>query len=207
MIKVKNYSPEGKENGEVGLATEWFGVKINDCLLWEYVKTFLANQRQGTTKGKGRSEVSGGGRKPWKQKGTGNARAGSNTSPIWVRGGKAFHPNPVDHRLKLPKKKKKYALQSALSLTVAEKRLRVIENVTFSGFKTKRVIDMLQNMGLVGKKNLLVTKSISTEVYKSTRNVKNLSLQRINELNAYDVLRTDNLLIAQDAIEALQRTI
>jgi large subunit ribosomal protein L4 len=207
MIKAKYYSAEGKETGELPLSSDIFSVKINDSLLWEYVKTYLTNQRQGTAKGKGRSEVSGGGKKPWKQKGTGNARAGTSTSPLWVRGGKVFHPQPLDHRLKIPKKKKRLALRSALSLTAAENRLKIIDGVSLSEPKTKQVINVLRNIGVEGKKNLLVVNKCSPEIFRAVRNIKNLDLERVQELNAYSVLQTDNLLMVKDAFEYINKTV
>jgi large subunit ribosomal protein L4 len=195
-MKAKLFSQSGQLSGDIDLPDEVFGGEVNEHLMHLVVKGYLANARQGTSKTKGRSEVSGGGFKPWRQKGTGHARAGSNTSPVWMRGGKAFGPDPRSYYTVIPKKMRHQALCSALSSRARDEKIIVIENFSIESPKTKVISGLLKNMSVVGKKNLLVVSAGSTNTYLSGRNIKNLVVKPLNEINTYDVLKSENVIFA-----------
>jgi large subunit ribosomal protein L4 len=192
-MKAKVYSQDGKIKGEVDLVDSVFNTDINEQVMYLVVKSYRANQRQGTAKTKGRSEVSGGGRKPWKQKHTGNARAGSNTSPLWVRGGKAFGPHPRDYSVSIPKNLRKIALTSALSSRAKDEKIVVLDKINCDAPKTKTVASMLDAMSLAGKRILLIVDAANKNVYLSGRNIKNCSVKPVSELNALDVLNNETI--------------
>lgn len=200
MIKAKLYQQDGTLKGEVELPESIFGTEINEPLIHQVVTSYLANFRQGTAKTKSRAEVSGGGKKPWKQKGTGRARAGSNTSPIWVRGGKAHGPEPRDYYSKIPQKMRKVALCSALSSRAKDEKVIVISSITCDKPKTKSISSMLKTLALNEKRNLLIVEPENHNVYLSGRNIKNLKIRPITEINAHDVLSNENIIFGNEQL-------
>lgn len=197
-MKAKLYQQDGTVKGEVELPQSIFGAEVNEPVLHQVIKLLLANQRQGTSKTKSRSEVSGGGRKPWRQKGTGRARAGSNTSPIWVRGGKAHGPQPRDYYTNIPKKIRKIALTSALSSRAKTENILVIDNLTCDKPQTKDVASLLKALSVAGKRNLLVVDNNGKNIYLSARNIRDMQIRPINEINAYDILASENIIFADE---------
>ena len=199
-MKAKVYHQDGKVKGEMDLADGVFNADVNEQVMYLVVKSYLANRRQGTAKTKGRSEVSGGGRKPWKQKHTGNARAGSNTSPLWVRGGKAFGPSPRSYYGAIPKTLRKIALASALSSRAKEEKISVVSGITCDAPKTRTIASMIDALSLGGKRILLVIDPASKNVYLSGRNIRNLTVRPASEINAYDVLNNDAIVFGSEEI-------
>jgi large subunit ribosomal protein L4 len=199
-MKAKVFSQDGKIKGEMALADSVFNADVNEQVMYLVVKTYLANKRQGTAKTKGRSEVSGGGRKPWKQKHTGNARAGSNTSPVWVRGGKAFGPTPRDYYRVIPKTLRKIALTSALSSRAKEEKISVVAGIACDTPKTKIIASMIAALSLGDKRTLLVIDQAGKNIYLSGRNIKNLTVKPVSEINAYDVISNDAIVFGSEAI-------
>jgi large subunit ribosomal protein L4 len=168
--------------------------------LYLVIKSYRANKRQGTAKTKGRSEVSGGGRKPWKQKHTGNARAGSNTSPLWRRGGKAFGPQPHDYYAQIPRTLRKIALTSALSSRAKDEKILVIDKIVADAPKTKTVASLLDALSLLGKRTLLVIDGANKNVYLSGRNIKNCSVKPVSEINALDVMNNETVVFGAEEL-------
>lgn len=199
-MNAKKYTSEGKASGTVELPSEIFEAEVNETLMHSVVKSFLANQRQGTAKTKGRSEVSGGGVKPFKQKGTGRARAGSNTSPIWVRGGKAHGTNPRDYSTTIPRKMKRKALCSAYTVRAGEETVYIIDKVEVDEPKTAKISSLLENMELSNKKNLLVIGSDDRNIYLSGRNIKNVTVKSVKDVNTYDILNNENIVFAGESL-------
>jgi large subunit ribosomal protein L4 len=195
-MKAKLYTQSGQLSGDIELPDDVFGAEINEHLMHLVIKGYLANRRQGTSKTKGRSEVSGGGIKPWRQKGTGHARSGSNTSPVWVRGGKAFGPDPRNYSNTIPKSMRHKALISALSSRAKDERVSVIDSLVFTEPKTKVMSGLLKALALPGARSLLIIKTNDKKSYLSGRNIKNLSVRPINEINAYDVINSENIIFA-----------
>jgi large subunit ribosomal protein L4 len=205
MAEAVLYTKEGSEKGKAALDDALFGNKVNDHLLWEYVKHFQTNQRQGTAKAKGRGEVSGGGAKPWRQKGTGRARAGSNTSPLWVRGGKAFRPLPRDYHDALPRRKRRAAMLAALSLRANENGVRIIEDIAIAGTKTKDFHAIMSAMKLPEGRILFVTDDHRPNLYLASRNIRNAELRTVATVNAYDVLSCANIVLTAKAVDGLRK--
>jgi large subunit ribosomal protein L4 len=200
-MKAKLYQQNGTVKGEVSLPESVFAAAVNEALLHQVVKSYQANLRQGTSKTKTRAEVSGGGKKPWRQKGTGRARAGSNASPIWVRGGKAFGPVPRDYYTVIPRKLKKLALVSALSSRAKDERIMVVDMIDCAEPKTKVISAMLEAMNLAGKKNLLIIDNDGTKnVYLSGRNIRDLNIRPVAEINALDIVSCDNIIFGGEAL-------
>jgi large subunit ribosomal protein L4 len=193
-MKAKLYQQDGTVKGEVELPDAVFAGEIKEHLLFQVVKGYRANARQGTSKTKGRSEVSGGGKKPWRQKGTGRARAGSNTSPIWVRGGKAHGPDPRDYSTHIPKPMRKAALVSALSSRAKDEKIMVVDSIACDPPKTKIMAQLLGALAVADRRNLLVVDAKAKNLYMAGRNVKNLNVKPLSELNAYDVLQSENII-------------
>src|SRR5436190_5186371 len=187
-MNAKLYATDGSEKGTVGLPDELFAQPVHEHLLWLAVKRHLGNQRQGTAKVKTRGEVSGGGRKPFKQKGTGRARQGSNTSPLMPGGGRAFGPKPRDYRTEMPKKQRRAALVSALSLRASENAVSVIDGLSLAEPKTSQVAAVLRKLGLYDTRTLLVVDEADERVWESCRNLENLTTTLAHQLNAYDLL-------------------
>jgi len=194
-MKAKLYQQNGTVKGEVELPGAVFGAEVNESLLHQVIKSYQANLRQGTAKTKTRAEVSGGGRKPWRQKGTGRARAGSNASPIWARGGKAFGAVPRDYYTVIPGKLKKLALISALSSRASDEKVVVIDALAVSEPKTKDIAAMLEAINLAGKKNLLIIDNENAKnIYLSGRNIRDLDVRPVNEINALDIITSENII-------------
>ncbi|UCF79530.1 MAG: 50S ribosomal protein L4 [Candidatus Eiseniibacteriota bacterium] len=204
MISAKVFSAEGEEKGTAELPESLFGSPVNESVLHEAVRNHLANRRHGTASTKSRADVKGSGIKPWRQKGTGRARAGSRASPIWVGGGRAFGPKPRDYGYELPKKVKRLALRSALSLKAREEAVMVVDPPQLSEVKTKEVAKYLERLGLAGKKCLLVTASADERLLKSVRNIPKVRLLISSQLNAYALLDCEKLLLTPDALQNMK---
>jgi large subunit ribosomal protein L4 len=199
-MKVKVFSQDGKVQGDLDLSDDVFGGEVNEHLLYLVIKSLRANQRQGTAKTKTRAEVSGGGKKPWKQKHTGNARAGSNTSPIWVRGGKAHGPTPRNYFTNIPKAMRIGALRSALANRAKAEKIVVVDHIGIEAPKTKTIIAMMKALSLVDKKNLLIINPADKNVFLSGRNVKNLRIRPVNEINALDIMNSENIIFGEQGL-------
>jgi len=203
-MKANLYAADGSVKGSVELPESVFGLEPNNALLHSVIVGYLANQRQGTAKTKGRSEVSGGGKKPWKQKGTGRARAGSNTSPVWARGGKAHGAKPRDYRQGITRKMRRKALLCAYSTRASEEKISVISGLAIEQPKTKIVSDLLGKIGVFGDgktycgKTLLIISQDSKNVYLSGRNIKDVDVKVVADVNAYDVIRASNIIFADE---------
>lgn len=205
-MNAKLYASDGQEKGVATLPDELFAQQVNEHLLWLSVKRYLGNQRQGTAKVKGRGEVSGGGRKPWRQKGTGRARSGSNTSPLWPGGGRAFGPEPRDYRTELPRRQRRQALTSALSLRAGENAVSVIEPLVMEAPRTREVAALLAKLGLGEKRTLLVLDRADEAVVKSCRNIRNLRTTLAHQVNPYDLLHCEAVLVTQTGLERMKET-
>ncbi len=203
MPKVDLYKMDGSQAGTIELSDVIFGQEVNVSVMHQVVVNYLANQRQGTQSTKTRSEVSGGGIKPWRQKGTGRARQGSIRATQWIKGGIALGPKPRDYSYTLNKKVKRLALKSALSSKAGENEIKVIEDLKVSEIKTKTVADMLKNLN-VNDKALIVTCDKDDVIVKSARNIKGVDTTFVNVLNVYDILSHDQLIIAKEAISKIE---
>ncbi|WP_069650742.1 50S ribosomal protein L4 [Caloranaerobacter ferrireducens] len=203
MPKVALYNVSGQQIGDIELSDSVFGVEINEHVLYEAVKNHLANRRQGTQSAKTRSEVRGGGRKPWRQKGTGRARHGSIRSPIWKGGGVVFAPKPRDYSYKLPKKIKRLAMKSALSSKVVNGEIIVLDELKMDRPKTKDMVSILNNLNS-NKKALIVMSEKDENVVKSARNIQGVSTTLVNTLNVYDILNCDSFIITKDAVRKVE---
>jgi len=203
MANVKVYNMAGKEVGEIALSDVIFGAEVNGAVLHAAVRAYLMNQRQGTQSTLTRSEVSGGGKKPWRQKGTGRARQGSTRSPQWTHGGIALGPKPRDYRVAMNKKTKKVALYSALSAKVADGDLIVVDNIATENYSTKTMAAMLHALG-AEKKALVVLPEVDAKVIKSFANIPGVVTTQYNTVNVYDVLNADKFIIAKDAVAKLE---
>ena len=200
-IKVVNMS--GAEVGTMTLSDMIFGAEVNASVLHQAVKTYLSNQRQGTQSTLTRSEVSGGGRKPWRQKGTGRARQGSTRSPQWTHGGVALGPKPRSWRVTINKKVKRLAMKSALSSKVVDNEMVVIDNLAMDAFKTKTIVNMLKGVN-AGKKALIVTANVDNFVAKSASNIPGVKTATPSTLNVYDILNCDMFVVAKDAVAVIE---
>ena len=202
MANVSVYNIEGKEVGSIELNDAVFGVEINEHLVHMAVVNQLANNRQGTQSAKTRSEVSGGGRKPWSQKGTGHARQGSTRAPQWTGGGIVFAPKPRDYSFKMNKKEKKLALLSALTSKVADNKIVVLDEFKLDEIKTKKFAEVMNNLKV--SKALVVLEGENKNVVLSGRNIPTVKVSATNEINTYDVLKYDTLVVTKAAVEKLQ---
>ena len=202
MANVSVYNIEGKEVGSIELNDAVFGVEVNEHLVHMAVVNQLANNRQGTQSTKTRSEVSGGGRKPWRQKGTGHARQGSTRSPQWTGGGVVFAPKPRDYSFKMNKKEKRAALCSALSSKVAESQIIVLDEFKLDEIKTKKFVEVMNN--LKASKALVVLEGENKNVVLSGRNIPTVKVTATNEINTYDVLKYETLVVTKAAVEKLE---
>ncbi len=205
MPTVALYNMEGKEIGTVELAENIFGVEVNESVVHTVVKNYLANQRQGTQSTKTRTEVRGGGIKPWRQKGTGRARQGSIRAPQWTGGGVALGPKPRDYRYAVNKKIKRIALKSALSAKVATNDIIVVDGLKMEEVKTAKIAAMLK--ALNAEKALVVTADLDKNVYLSARNIKNVKPTYVSQLNTYEVVKYTKFVVAKDAIEKIQEVL
>ena len=202
MAKVSVLNMEGSEVGTIELSDAVFGVEVNEHLVHQAVLSQLANNRQGTQKAKTRSEVSGGGRKPWRQKGTGHARQGSTRSPQWTGGGVVFAPTPRDYSFKMNKKEKRIALLSALSSKVAESKIVVLDEFKLDEIKTKKFVEVMNNLKV--ENALVVLEGENKNVVLSGRNIPTVKVSATNEINTYDVLKYETLVVTKAAVEKLE---
>ena len=202
MANVSVYNIEGKEVGSLELNDAVFGVEINEHLVHMAVVQQLANNRQGTQKAKTRSEVSGGGRKPWRQKGTGHARQGSTRAPQWTGGGVVFAPTPRDYSFKMNKKEKKAALKSALTSRVVDSKIVVLDEIKFNEIKTKNFANVMKNLKL--DKALMVIGDNDANVILSARNIPDVKVSQPNTINVYDILKYDTLVVTKDAVAKIE---
>ena len=202
MANVSVFNMEGKEVGTIELNDAVFGVEVNEHLVHMAVVQQLANNRQGTQKAKTRSEVSGGGRKPWRQKGTGHARQGSTRSPQWTGGGMVFAPVPRDYSFKLNKKEKRAALKSALSDKVANSNLIVLDELKFDEIKTKNFANVMNNLKV--EKGLVVIAENDANVVMSARNVAAVDTSVVNEINVYDIMKAKTVVLTKDAVAKIE---
>ena len=202
MAKVSVLNMEGKQVDEIELNDAVFGVEVKENLVHQAVLSQLANNRQGTQKAKTRSEVSGGGRKPWRQKGTGHARQGSTRAPQWTGGGIVFAPKPRDYSFKMNKKEKKLALLSALTSKVADNKIVVLDEFKLDEIKTKKFAEVMNNLKV--SKALVVLEGENKNVVLSGRNIPTVKVSATNEINTYDVLKYDTLVVTKAAVEKLQ---
>ena len=202
MANVSVYNIEGKEVGSIELNDAVFGVEVNEHLVHMAVVSQLANNRQGTQSAKTRSEVSGGGRKPWRQKGTGHARQGSTRSPQWTGGGVVFAPKPRDYSFKMNKKEKRIALLSALSSKVADNKIVVLDAFNLDEVKTKKFAEVMSNLKV--DKALVVIEGENKNVVLSGRNIPTVKVSATNEINTYDVLKYETLVVTKAAVEKLE---
>ena len=202
MAKVSVYNMEGKEVETMELDDAVFGVEVNEHLVHMAVVQQLANNRQGTQKAKTRSEVRGGGRKPWRQKGTGHARQGSTRAPQWTGGGVVFAPTPRDYSFKLNKKEKRAALKSALSSRVAENKFVVVDELKFDAIKTKDFAKVMSNLGV--EKALVVINDNDTNIVMSAKNIPTVKTASISTINVYDILKYNTVVVTKDAVNTIQ---
>ena len=194
---------EGKSVGTIDLAESVFGIEPNEAAMHMMVVNYLAAQRQGTQSALTRAEVSGGGRKPWRQKGTGRARQGSTRAPQWTHGGVVFAPKPRDYRFSVNKKVRRLALKSALSSKAADNEIIVVDSIAFDEYKTKKIAAMLDAIG-VEKKALIVLADNDSRVVKSASNIPGVKTAQVNTLNVYDILNAGKLVIAKDAVGKIE---
>jgi len=202
MANVSVYNIEGKEVGTIDLNDAVFGVEVNEHLVHMAVVSQLANKRQGTQKAKTRSEVSGGGRKPWRQKGTGHARQGSTRAPQWTGGGVVFAPVPRDYSFKMNKKEKRAALKSALTSRVEEKKFIVIDEIKFDEIKTKNFANILKNLDV--SKALVVLEDGNKNAELSARNIADVKTAKTNTINVYDILKYNTVIATKAAVASIE---
>ncbi len=203
MPKVAIYNVSGQQVSEIELNDSVFGIEVNEHAMYEVVKNQLANKRQGTQSAKTRAEVRGGGRKPWKQKGTGRARVGSIRSPLWVGGGTVFAPKPRDYSYTIPKKVRRLAMKSALTSKVNSNELIVLDELNLETPKTKEMVNILKNLN-VDKKALIVMSEKSEAVIKSAQNIPGVQTALVNTINVYDILKYDKFIITKDAVQKVE---
>lgn len=203
MAQVQVYNQEGRKTSKMELADAVFGIEPSAEAMHLAVVSYLANQRQGTQSTLTRSEVSGGGAKPWRQKGTGRARQGSIRSPQWTHGGIALGPKPRTYKVNLNKKVKRLAMKSALSTKVASEEMMIINKVEFDGIKTKAAVEMLKKLG-AAKKSLIVTADVDETIYKSARNIEGVKVVTVNTLCVYDILNCDSFIVLKDAAKKIE---
>jgi large subunit ribosomal protein L4 len=203
MPKVNVYNMLGEQVGEIELSDNIFGIEVNQHVVYEVVKNQLANKRQGTQSTKTRAEVRGGGRKPWKQKGTGRARQGSTNAPHFTGGGVTFGPKPRDYSYKVPKKVRRLALKSALTSKVLNNEIIVIDEINFDTPKTKDMVNFLTKIN-ADKKALIVMGEKNTSVIKSANNIPNVATALVNTINVYDILKYNSFIITKDAVSKVE---
>ena len=202
MATVSVFNMDGKEVGKIDLNDAVFGVEVNEHLVHQAVQQQLANNRQGTQKAKTRSEVSGGGRKPWRQKGTGHARQGSTRSPQWTGGGVVFAPVPRDYSQKMNKKEKRAAIRSALTSRVNEQKLIVIDELKLDEIKTKEFAKVMKNLEV--EKALVVVKDNDANVFASARNIPTVKTTLTNTINVFDILKYNTVILTKDAVSEIE---
>ena len=202
MPKVGLFNKEGNQVGDIQLNDNVFAVEVNQYAMHQVVVALLANKRQGTQSAKTRSEVRGGGIKPWRQKGTGRARQGSIRAPQWIKGGVVFAPKPRDYRMSIPKSMKVVAMKSALTSKVVDGEMIVVDNLDFEAIKTKQVVDMLK--AFEAKKTLIITAESNEVVYKSARNIEGVTVMPANNINVYDLLKFGKVIMTKDAVSKIE---
>ncbi len=203
MAQVQVYSQEGRKTSKLELADSVFGIEPNANAMHLAVVSYLAAQRQGTQSTLTRSEVSGGGAKPWRQKGTGRARQGSTRSPQWTHGGIALGPKPRKYKVELNKKVKRLAMKSALSTKVLDGEMIVLNKLELEGIKTKTMVEILKKLN-APKKVLLVTENADEVIYKSARNIEGVKVSTVNTINVYDILNCDKFIVLKDAAKKIE---
>ena len=203
MPKIDVYDIKGKKVSDIELNEKIFGIEPNEAIVHSVLVNYLANQRQGTQSTKTRSEVSGGGRKPWKQKETGKARQGSIRAPQWIKGGIALGPKPRSYKYKVNKKERRLAVLSVLSSKVLENSLVVVDKLAFDEIKTKNMVDALNNLKVEGKALILLPEK-NENVQKSARNIKGIKTTLVNTINVYDLLKYTKLVITLDTVKKLE---
>ena len=203
MPKVNVYNQLGEVVGDIELNEAIFGIEVNEHVVYEVVKNHLANRRQGTQSAKTRAEVRGGGRKPWRQKGTGRARQGSIRAPQWKSGGVVFAPKPRSYRYSVPKKVRRLAMKSVLSSKVLEGELRILDALTIDAFSTKKAKEILKNLSLETK-TMIVLPEGNDMIIKSFANLPKVETVVVDYMNVYDLMRFDNLLIVKDALSKIE---
>ncbi|TYP91450.1 LSU ribosomal protein L4P [Fodinibius salinus] len=207
-MKLPIYTTEGKDSGnEAELADSIFGIEPNETVIYEAVRRYMANQRQGTSNTKERGQVRGGGRKAYRQKGTGRARRGSIRSPLLKGGGTVFGPSPRNHGFRMSKKSKELARKSALSAKKNDEALKIIDDFSFDEPKTRKVADILEALEIEDSKVLLLTAGVDEIVYKSARNIPNIEVLEANKPSTYQILDTEVILIQESALEILEESI
>ena len=203
MPKVDLLNIEGKKVGNIELSDDIFAVEVNEDVMHEVVVNYLANQRQGTQSTKTRSEVRGGGAKPWKQKGTGRARQGSIRAPQWIKGGIALGPKPRSYKYTVNKKERRLAIRSLLSSKVLENQLTVVDKISFEEIKTKNMVTALNNLKVEGKA-LIMLPERNENVQKSARNIEGVKTTLVNTINVYDLLKYNKLVVTVDTVKKLE---
>ena len=203
MPKVEVYSVAGKKVSDIELKEEVFGIEPNEAIVHSVLVNYLANQRQGTQSTKTRSEVRGGGRKPWRQKGTGRARQGSIRAPQWIKGGIALGPKPRSYKYRVNKKEKRLAIRSLLSSKVLENNLVVVDKFDFKEIKTKQMADAMKNLKIEGKA-LIVIPASDEKVQKSARNLEGVRTASVSTINVYDLLKYNKLVLTVDTVKKLE---
>ncbi len=202
MLKVDVLNMQGKKVKDIELQESVFGVEVNDILVHAALVNFLANQRQGTQSTKTRAEVRGGGRKPWRQKGTGRARQGSIRAPQWIKGGIALGPKPRSYKYAIPKKMRRQALRSVLTSKVQEGNLVVVDKMELKEIKTKEMVNVLNNLKV--NKALIVLEDKNLNVQASSRNIENVKTTLVNTINIFDLLKYDSLVATEEAIKKIE---
>ena len=202
MPTVGVFNKEGNKVSDMELSESVFAVEVNEYALHQVVVALLANKRQGTQSTKTRSEVRGGGAKPWRQKGTGRARQGSIRAPQWIKGGIVFAPKPRDYRTSVPKSMRKVAMKSALTSKVQENQMIILDSLNFEAPKTKNIVEMLK--ALEANKALIITAESNEVVYKSARNIQGISIIPANNINVYDLLKYEKLIITKEAVSKIE---
>ena len=203
MPKVALYDINGSQVGDIELNDAIFGIEMNNHAMYEAVKNYLANQRQGTQSAKTRAEVRGGGRKPWRQKGTGRARQGSIRAPQWKGGGVVFAPKPRDYSYSIPKKVKRLALKSALTSKVVDNEIIVLDSLTLEQAKTKEMVKVLSNLK-ANKKSLIVIPERDENVIRAASNIPGVKTAYVNTINVYDILNCDSFIITKEAVNKVE---
>ncbi len=200
---VDVYNKTGQSVGQIELADNVFGIEPNEHVMHQAVVAYLANQRQGTKKTKIRSEVSGGGKKPWSQKGRGGARAGSNRSPLWVGGGTIHGPKPIDYTMKLPVKVKRLARKSAFSTRTSENNLVVVEDFVMSEIKTKNFVEVIKALKVDNTSVLMLLPDVDRDLYLAARNVSNVTIATYDKISAYDILKHRKIVLFKSAVDMI----
>ena len=203
MPKVSVYNVEGKKVSDIDLKEEIFGIEPNEAVIHSVLVNYQANQRQGTQSTKTRAEVRGGGRKPWRQKGTGRARQGSIRAPQWIKGGIALGPKPRSYKYTVNKKERRLAVKSMLSMKVLEESLVVVDKLAFDEIKTKNMVSALNNLKVTGK-TLVMLPEKDEKVQKSARNIEGVKTTLVNTINVYDLLKYNNLVVTLDTVKKLE---